>query len=131
MSNFSPSTGYVDVKLGELTKRASFRMGFLKILNSEINITLTELGDLMINEDPMVRYSAFADALYSAFKAYDLAQGNEINYNSHTCLDWALELSANQIKDFQEAMIYAVSLNNTVYNLGKEKQVENLQETKI
>ena len=114
--------GYITVKLGEESKTAHFGMNFIKILRDEFGVTLTEMGAEMESNDQLDSYVAFSKLLYSAFKAFDVQNNNLVDYTPDHCLEWSLGLNDKQTKEFEEVMLYALSLNNMLSEMGKQKR---------
>ena len=118
--------GYLDVKLGEFTKTAHFGMVFIKNLHNR-DLTLSQIGDQMLNGLEIEKYVAMSEVLFAGFKAFDRTNGIDIDYNEDICLEWTMSLSEDQINEFQTALLHAVSLNAAMVEAGKKKRGKSPQ----
>lgn len=122
--NKSKTNGYIDVKIGDKTKTAHFSMNFIKNLR-DLGYDLEDIGKEMQSENQLDCFLAMSNLLYAGFSAFDNENGLEIDYTEAMCLEWTLELDDSQINEFQDVLMYAISLNEAIKGMGKRKREKN------
>lgn len=118
ITNYSTTNGYIDIKLGDGSKRAHFGMGFIKLLH-DCGTTLTEVGQDMTSKEPMERFEALSKLLWAGFTSNDLEMGIQVDYTIELCLEWAVMLDDKQEADFLAALTYATAINAGLNSMGK------------
>lgn len=128
--NKTTTNGYIDVKIGDMTKTAHFSMNFIKNLR-DMGHTLESIGEMMQDADFFGHYIGMSKVLYAAFKAYDRENGLEVDYNEENCLEWVINLDNSQVTEFHEVMVYAVTLNEKLKPKGKLERDKSPQKKEV
>ena len=68
-------------------------------------------------KDVFSRSVLLADVIYASAKAYDLEEGNNIDYNLYKVRDWLSYFDGKDSEDFLKAMTWSITAN--LGNAGK------------
>lgn len=111
--------GYYELKWGDESKWLHFSRTSLSQLKKLTGKDIVEFGDELTKEtDEDSQFDLVTDLIHSGFIAYDLEEGNDIDYNSYKVGNW-LWLAIQDDQDIMKNIIKA--LEASLPKAGKQK----------
>lgn len=111
--------GYLDIQLGGKKRTLHFSMNFWVEFTEQLGVSLTDIGDVF---NGGMSLSGIRALIYSALRANDLEQGNEMDYTLYSVGNWLEDLEAEKINEIVEAMMQSKILGNSLGGSDEPKK---------
>ena len=111
--------GYLDIQLGGKKRTLHFSMNFWVEVTEQLGVSLTDIGDVF---NGGMSLSGIRALIYSALRANDLEQGNEVDYTLYSVGNWLEDLEAEKINEIVEAMMQSKILGNSLSGSNEPKK---------
>jgi len=111
--------GYLDIQLGGKKRTLHFSMNFWVEFTEQLGVSLTDIGDVF---NGGMSLSGIRALIYSALRANDLEQGNEVDYTLYSVGNWLEDLEAEKINEIVEAMMQSKILGNSLGGSDEPKK---------
>lgn len=111
--------GYLDIQLGGKKRTLHFSMNFWVEFTEQLGISLTDIGNVF---NGGMSLSGIRALIYSAIRANDLEQGNEVDYTLYSVGEWLDDLEAEKINEIVEAMMQSKILGNSLGGSNEPKK---------
>jgi hypothetical protein len=111
--------GYIDIQLGGKKRTLHFSMNFWVEFTEQLGVSLTDIGNVF---NGGMSLSGIRALIYSAVRANDLEQGNDIDYTLYSVGEWLEELEAEAINDIVAVMMESKILGNSLSNSNAPKK---------
>lgn len=111
--------GYLDIQLGGKKRTLHFSMNFWVEFTEQLGVSLTDIGDVFSGG---MSLSGIRALIYSALRANDLEQGNEVDYTLYSVGNWLEDLEAEKINEIVEAMMQSKILGNSLGGSDEPKK---------
>ena len=111
--------GYLDIQLGGKKRTLHFSMNFWVEFTEQLGVSLTDIGDVF---NGGMSLSGIRALIYSALRANDLEQGNEVDYTLYSVGNWLEDLEAEKINEIVEAMMQSKILGNSLGGSNEPKK---------
>lgn len=111
--------GYLDIQLGGKKRTLHFSMNFWVEFTEQLGVSLTDIGDVF---NGGMSLSGIRALIYSAIRANDLEQGNEVDYTLYSVGNWLEDLEAEKINEIVEAMMQSKILGNSLGGSDEPKK---------
>ena len=122
MTKANKIRGYYDFPMGNGdTKKMHFSMNFVFILQDIIDEDLAEWLKGMENMDSNEQGIALSQLVYAGLSAYDLEEGNVVEYNIYKVRDWLFTAMQN---DSKLALDLLGEMTKAFSGLGKTNPVK-------
>lgn len=94
-------------------------MNFWVEFTEQLGVSLTDIGDVF---NGGMSLSGIRALIYSALRANDLEQGNEVDYTLYSVGNWLEDLEAEKINEIVEAMMQSKILGNSLGGSDEPKK---------
>jgi hypothetical protein len=111
--------GYIDIQLGGKKRTLHFSMNFWVEFTEQLGVSLTDIGNVF---NGGMSLSGIRALIYSAVRANDLEQGNDIDYTLYSVGEWLEELEAEAINDIVAVMMESKILGNSLSDSNAPKK---------
>ena len=111
--------GYLNIQLGGKKRTLHFSMNFWVEFTEQLGVSLTDIGDVF---NGGMSLSGIRALIYSALRANDLEQGNEVDYTLYSVGNWLEDLEAEKINEIVEAMMQSKILGNSLGGSDEPKK---------
>ena len=111
--------GYLNIQLGGKKRTLHFSMNFWVEFTEQLGVSLTDIGDVF---NGGMSLSGIRALIYSALRANDLEQGNEVDYTLYSVGNWLEDLEAEKINEIVEAMMQSKILGNSLGGSNEPKK---------
>ena len=111
--------GYLHIQLGGKKRTLHFSMNFWVEFTEQLGVSLTDIGDVF---NGGMSLSGIRALIYSALRANDLEQGNEVDYTLYSVGNWLEDLEAEKINEIVEAMMQSKILGNSLSGSNEPKK---------
>jgi hypothetical protein len=111
--------GYIDIQLGGKKRTLHFSMNFWVEFTEQLGVSLTDIGNVF---NGGMSLSGIRALIYSAVRANDLEQGNDIDYTLYSVGEWLEELEAEAINDIVAVMMESKILGNSLGDSNAPKK---------
>ncbi len=111
--------GYLDIELGGKKRTLHFSMNFWAEFTEQLGVSLTDIGDVF---NGGMSLSGIRALIYSAVRANDLEQGNQVDYTIYSVGNWLEELEADKINEIVEVMMESKILGNSLSDSNAPKK---------
>jgi hypothetical protein len=111
--------GYIDIQLGGKKRTLHFSMNFWVEFTEQLGVSLTDIGEVF---NGGMSLSGIRALIYSAVRANDLEQGNDIDYTLYSVGEWLEELEAEAINDIVAVMMESKILGNSLSDSNAPKK---------
>lgn len=111
---------YLSTKIGGKQRTMHFSMNFWGEFCELRGISLEQIGDLFQKGLSII---ALRDLVYSGLAAYDLEQGNEIDYTKYNVGEWLDDFTGDQLNEVMTTVLESRILGNDL-NMGIERKAK-------
>lgn len=111
--------GYINIQLGGKKRTLHFSMNFWVEFTEQLGVSLTDIGNVF---NGGMSLSGIRALIYSAVRANDLEQGNDIDYTLYSVGEWLEELEAEAINDIVAVMMESKILGNSLSDSNAPKK---------
>lgn len=114
--------GYFKLNISETeTKTLHFSMVCWLELQKDTGVTIDKWAEGFEGLDAMQQIDKLADIVFASAKAYDLENGNPIDYNKYNVINWVANFNEADGEAFMAAMMFSIRKPN---GLGKPKKAK-------